>query len=228
MAQNPIQWTVDQVWSMLREAQARATTERAAIVANRQHVNALWSGFVNVIGPPLPGAEANLRALNARQQHIEATFQALGSKIAEFSKRVQDFLAQHGVNPSEHGLAGLGQLPPIIVGAAIIGVALLVLKGLDWLHTANSAQNHALSVTDQALNLRASNRISEAEFQQVVATAQHEADQGMPPDPFGLTGLAKALVPLALVLGGGLLVWKVLPALLAKRRTSRRLRRSYA
>lgn len=225
---SPVQWTIDKVFTVLRDVQAGAAAARATTISNRGRVNAIVRSFQTQIGPPMPGAETEIRKALARQQRIEEAFQVFGGKVAELSKRAQEFLRAHGVDPSS-GLSGLG-LAPILVGAVIVGITLVVLKGLAWLEQANSAQTHWATATEKVLGLQARGLATPAEVAQVIAAAQHEADRAMPQsDPLGLANLATALVPigiLAVVLVFGPMVVQAM-----QRRGYRnppRLRRRYA
>lgn len=194
------QWTADRLFGALRDIQNRAALERSTIASNRARIAQLERDLGRIPGPPAPGAWNPLAGPRQRQAAIESTYARGTKQFSDFAARVQAFLNQHGVTAS--GLSGLGSLGlvPIIVPVALVAGALIALAVVNWLHDANSAQNKALSVQEQALRALLAGQITDTQYQATLASAESVAKQKMPKgDPVGLGALADALVPLGIV-----------------------------
>lgn len=195
---SPIQWGVDQLTSALNSVIAGADEQRAAVAANRAALAELERQQAMIPGPPAPDRWNPLTEPRKRQARIEATYNLAAKRFADFAAGVRAFLTAHGIRPSA-GLSGLG-LGPLVVPIALIAGASVALGIIAWLRDANSAQSKALALQRQALAALLGGQLDQDAYRVAVQNAEHAATAAMPQsDPLGLSGLAGALVPLAIV-----------------------------
>lgn len=195
---NPVKWSIDQMYATMNDIQSRANAERLAMLSNRATLAQVATDLAQIPGPPAPmGSPWNpLTEPTARQAHIESVYARGAKQIADLVGRFKAFLASHGITPSD-GLGNLGAFP--LVPVAIVTVALVALAVVAWLHEANGVQARALTLQQHALAALLGGQMSSADYQATVTSSEREATAAVPRDPWGLTGLVEALVPLGIV-----------------------------
>lgn len=203
---NVVQWGVDQLYAKLREIQQSAETERVNISRNNGKLVAL-----NAQVQALPDS-ANKRAMLAwiaqsvqRQAQIVASWRNLSARFASLAGKVKTWLASVGINPSDSGLAGLGDLGLVWVPVTLVALAIAAWGACAYIHQRNQVQLKAIEFQETAFDQLVKQGANTSELQAFMESANKATQQLEPKngDPLGLEALAGAI---PWIVGGALLV----------------------
>lgn len=188
------QWVIDQ----LKKLEAAAEARRVEISMNNARIIE-----ADKRAQKLPDAKrrdalrAQLHRMAQRQGVIAKAYRTFGAKVKQIAADSRAWLTSHGYST---GLSGLGviQIPTAIVVALSIGAVVWVSN--TWLEHANKTQSAALKEFETVTGLLSSGQTTPEQAIALLSAANRNADANMPKgDPLGLSNIAAALTPLAVI-----------------------------
>lgn len=213
----PVQWTVEQLLKVGGEIAKRLDAIRASISMS----NARWIAL-NERGRAISDParrDAVLAAVKAgvrEQERIVGIYRMAGERFEAAWRAFRGWAAQHGAAPA--ALNGLG-IGPAAVPAALVAGLLLIAGTAKTLETLLGAQVRRAGALEKAVAGFAAGQLTEAQFRQAAAAINGQADREKPAgDPFGIAAIAEALMPLALIALGFVVLPRLLDAMGSRRR----------
>lgn len=213
--ENPVQWTVEQLRGALARIQRDAERKRVEISTLNGKLITLEQRAKTIADPQKRAtALAAIKALVQRQVKIVAAWRTFSKRTAELAQRARVFLGGAAqLSGTEMGEIGAVFIPPALAALAIVALVAVV-----WLSKAILAQQHAVKVHEQLLNAWLSGQLTDAQYHEASQQIDHEAQAMEPPgDPFGITKIAEALIPLALIVAAIVVLPPVLEGIHGRR-----------
>jgi len=208
---NPIQWGIDQVFAQLNNVVSQAHAERSQIYLNTAHLNDLTAVSTSIADPAARQAMKDwLEKSWTRQREVSNLYRMFADKFANAAAALKQFLIDNGIEPTVPGLGAAPLLVPIVV----VGLVLTATAMVIYIHEKNVPQTKAIEFQMQGLSALQSGGASVAQLIDYMNKSEATVAGMKPtsPDPFGLTGFAQALVPVALIVAAAVIVPRLLPS----------------
>lgn len=213
-----VQWSVDELFSMLTNIQQGAETERASASMNNQALIDL-NAQAQAIADPQARATflAWVQSSVARQDTIAAVWRNLSGRFADLVGKVKSWLESVGISPDIPGLQGLGQPLAIVVPVSLALIAIAAWAAVQWMHNANAAQVQAIQFHQQGLAALVAGGATPQQILDFMNGADRAVNNAMPKgDPFA--NLMSSIDTVVLVGGLALVAFFVVMPMLERQR----------
>jgi hypothetical protein len=179
------------------------------MVENRSQVSALASQVQQISDPSQRAkAQADLEKISRPLAQQFLDWNGFKSRWNGTLQQVNQFLQSENLSTVNAGLGQVQVVPIAIAGALLVALGIVV----GW-QFANQSTSHAISLQQQALNGLLHGQITPAQYQQISDNIKTTMDAAANAAQKGsLQGAIQNLIPLALIVGGIVLLVKFMPS----------------
>lgn len=189
------QWAIDQLTKLKDEAHKRAaeiSTLNGQLIAENTRADQIADPAKR------SSVKAAIAKLVQRQVQTVKVYRDFWGRTQKLSNDVIAWLRSNGM--STQGLAGPEVLPAAVILGLVAGGALWVAN--NWLTGSLSVTRTRAATVKSATDRYLAGQLTSSQYDQIVSAAERQADANGPGgDPFGFSNIAKALTPIAIVVG---------------------------
>jgi hypothetical protein len=200
------QWTLEQMFNVLRRGDQLVKDTDRAIVANNLRLDAMYERANALTGPQRDPLRSELEALGAKQVRVVQDFATWSGRWKGALQAIGAVLRKLG-SDLPPGLGQL-QLAPIIAG----GVVAAIIIGIWAFSPRNRAIASGLDSAAKVLDSVRAGEITPDQAKQLLRSYNDTINRaGGAGDILGLEGALKAALPVVLVIAAIVLVPKLMP-----------------